>query len=138
MIPRKKSFKAGVRNVTFSTTWIIGKICQKSSHSSMYIPPIGRSLPVKTLRVRSKASNARLFVMHGCFVHYSCLTLTSCIFLLSAVPFMMLHMGISIACKWNFKCTMQCTASMQLTMMQLFCKMQWPMLSYLLTKALLK
>ena len=43
--------------------WITGKICLKSTHSSMRIPPIGQSLPVKSLSVQSKASNASLFVM---------------------------------------------------------------------------
>ena len=44
-------------------SWITGKICLKSPHSSMHIPPIGCSLPVKSLRVQSRASNVSLFVM---------------------------------------------------------------------------
>ena len=76
--------------------WITGKICLKSPHSSMLIPPIGRSLPVKSLRVQSRASNASLFVMGA---SSTTIALPSCITLLSAVPFLMLHMGTSIAYK---------------------------------------
>ena len=63
--------------------WITGKICLKSPHSSMHIPPIGRSLPVKSLSVRSRTSNASLFVMG---VSSTIIALLSCITLQSAVP----------------------------------------------------
>ena len=62
----------------------------------MHIPPIGRSLPVKSLSVRSRASNASLFVMGA---SSTTVTLPSYITLLSAVPFLILHMGMSIAYK---------------------------------------
>ena len=76
--------------------WITGKIYLKSPHSNMHIPPIGRSLPVKSLSVRSMASNASLFVMGA---SSTTVALPSCITLLSAVPFLILHMGTSIAYK---------------------------------------
>ena len=65
-------------------------------HSNIHIPPIGRSLPVKSLSVRSRASNASLFVMGA---PSTTVALPSSITLLSAVPFLILHMGTSIAYK---------------------------------------
>ena len=62
----------------------------------MHIPPIGWSFPVKSLSVRSRASNASLFVMGA---SSTTVALPSCITLLSAVPFLMLQIGMSIACK---------------------------------------
>ena len=73
-----------------------GKICLKSPHSSMHIPPMGWLLPVKSLRVQSNASNASLFVIGA---SSTTITLPSWITLQSAVPFLMLYMGTSIACK---------------------------------------
>ena len=62
----------------------------------MHIPPIGWSFPVKSLSVPSKALNASLLVIGA---SSTTVALPSCITLLSAVPFLMLHMGMSIACK---------------------------------------
>ena len=62
----------------------------------MHIPPIGRSLPVQSLRVRSNASNASLLVMGA---SSTTVALPSWITLHSAVPFLMLQIGMSMAYK---------------------------------------
>ena len=61
----------------------------------MHIPPIGWSFPVKSLSVRSRVSNASLFVMGASSTTVALPYVT----LLSAVPFLMLQIGMSIACK---------------------------------------
>ena len=62
----------------------------------MHIPPIGWLLPVNSLRVRSKASNASLFVMGA---SSTTVALPSWITLHNAVPFLMLQIGMSMAYK---------------------------------------
>ena len=74
----------------------IDNICQKSPHSGMHLPPIGWLFLVKSPRLLSGASNASSFVMGS---STTTIALPSWITLHSAVPFMLLHMGISIACK---------------------------------------
>ena len=60
----------------------------------MHIPPIGWLLPVKSLRVQSKALNASLSVMGA---SYTTVALPSWITLQSAVLFLMLQIGMSKA-----------------------------------------
>ena len=96
VVPQERLFKAGVYNVTSSATLNNRQDLSKVPHSNMHIPPIGWSFPVKSLSVRSRASNASLFVMGA---SSTTVALPSCITLLSAVPFLMLQMGMSVACK---------------------------------------
>ena len=71
----------------------------------MHVPSISWLLPVKSLRVRSRALNAGLFVIS---VSSTTTALLSWITLQSAVPFLMLHIGMSIACKSNGILNMLC------------------------------
>ena len=75
-----------------------GSICLKSRHKSIQIPPIGWMLPVKSFRVRSRASNARLLVTGASF---TTMALASWMTLQSAVPLLMLQTGMSIASKFK-------------------------------------
>ena len=62
----------------------------------MHIPSIGWSFPVRSLSVLSRTSNLSLFVMGA---SSTTVVLPSFITLLSAVPFFVLQIGMSIACK---------------------------------------
>ena len=62
----------------------------------MHIPSIGWSFPVRSLSVRSRASNLSLFVMGA---SSTTVVFPSFITLLSAVPFLVLQIEMSVACK---------------------------------------
>ena len=101
----------------------------------MHIPPIGWFLSVKSLRVQSNALNASLLVMGA---SSTTVALPFWITLHSAVPFLMLQMGMSMAYKSK-------------GILKVLCKVRPPVynataipleavanaISYLLTKALL-
>ena len=69
-----------------------GRICLKSPHNSIQIPLIDWLLPVRSLRVRSRA-----LVCHWSLIKYNGFGFLDDF--KSAVPLLMLHTGMSIAFK---------------------------------------
>ena len=77
---------------------ITGRICLKSPHKSVHIFPIRWSLPVKSLRVQSRTSNACLLAIGASYT--TCImALASWMTLHSATPLFILQTRIYIAFK---------------------------------------
>ena len=76
---------------------ITGNIWLMSSHNNIQIPPIGWRLPVKSFRVRSRASNACLLVIGA---SSTAIALASWMTLQSTVPLLIPYL---FHCPYKFK-----------------------------------